>query len=46
LHRPDGSRKTERDRGIALAMLLRLSAIRAAILRRGFTIDAATATGC
>jgi len=45
LHRPDGSRKTERDRGIALAMLLRLSAIRAAVLRRGFTIDAGTAAG-
>lgn len=40
LHRADGSRKTERDRATALAMLLRLSVIRASILRRGFTIAA------
>jgi hypothetical protein len=44
LHRADGSRKTERDRATALAMLLRLSVIRASILRRGFTIAAGAET--
>jgi hypothetical protein len=40
LHRADGSRRTERDRTNAVAMLLRLAAIRASILRRCFTVAA------
>src|SRR5581483_4761164 len=37
-HRADGSRRTEGDRADAKAMLLRLSVLRASILRQGFAI--------
>ena len=38
-HRADGTRRTERDRADAQAMLLQLSQLRASILRCGFTTD-------
>ena len=37
-HRADGSLKTDDDRASARAMLHRLSAVRASLLRRGFAI--------